>query len=251
MPTPKALASQWEKRFRDAASPDRAKLLQRFFQTGPGQYGEGDVFLGSYTVPQVRALAREGKDLGLDALAILLDSTYHEVRLFALIVLTERAKELKMQAERLELAEWTLAHREGINNWDLVDTCVPTLIGGVAPTDTWVGKIAKLLASKRLWDRRLAMVATCGWMRQGNLKACFSFAETLLPDTEDLMHKAAGWMLREAGKRDVTQLHWFLEENAAVMPRTMLRYAIERLSPPERARYLMARKRQVGYAGRV
>jgi 3-methyladenine DNA glycosylase AlkD len=151
-------------------------------------------------------------------------------------------KRTKAEKEKLKLARWTLAHREALNNWDLVDVSVPILIGGLPPTPEWTKTVRKLLISKRLWDRRIAMVSTLGWMRQGSLDACFLFAEQLLNDQEDLMHKAVGWMLREAGKRDRARLCLFLDHHAGQMPRTALRYALEHLPPSQRAFY-MARKR--------
>lgn len=215
----------------------KAVFAQRFFRTGVGEYGEGDQFLG-YTVPETRRLAREYRDLTPDELVALLASSWHEVRLLALVVATEQAKRVKTLAEREAWAEWTLAHREGINNWDLVDVSIPVLLGSVPPTPAWQIRYAALLTSTRLWDRRMAILATFGWMRQGECAPTFRYAERLLEDTQDLMHKAVGWMLREAGKRDESALRAFLQAHTPVMPRTMLRYAIERFSPDERAAYL-------------
>lgn len=219
----------------------KALIAQRFFRTGKGEYGEGDRFLG-YTVPKVRHFARGCRDLSRDEIAQLLDSPWHEVRLLALVVLTEQVRKMKVASEREEAAIWVLAHRQGINNWDLVDVSTPILLGGVPPTLSWQKRYRTLLSSPRLWDRRMGMLATFGWMRQGELVPTFVYAEILLCDKEDLMHKAVGWMLREAGKRDEGALKRFLEVHAARMPRTMLRYAIERLPSPERTKYLALKR---------
>lgn len=215
----------------------KALFTQRFFRTGVGEYGEGDQFLG-YTVPETRRLAREHRDLTSDELVALLASPWHEVRLLALVVATEQAKRVKTESEREAWAEWTLTNRAGINNWDLVDVSIPVLLGSVSPTAAWQKRYAALLTSERLWDRRMAILATFGWMRQGECAPTFAYAEQLLEDTEDLMHKAVGWMLREAGKRDEPALRAFLKRYTPVMPRAMLRYSIERFSAEERAAYL-------------
>lgn len=239
-----SIALSWEKRLRAEGSPQRSTTAQRFFRTGVGEYGEGDRFIG-VTVPRVRELAREAADLDLKTLEALLRSPWHEVRSFALIVITEQAKRLKTEAERMSRARWTLAHRSGINNWDLVDVSIPTLLGGIRPSPAWLQVISTLIPSERLWDRRMAMLATLGWMRQGDLDPCFLFAEKLLFEREDLMQKAVGWMLREAGKRDETRLRRFLDGYAVAMPRTTLRYALERLPSADRAFYMAKKKQRV------
>ncbi len=236
MATPLSAAA-WVKRLQAEGHPVRAKHAQRFFRTGPGEYGEGDRFLG-ITVPGLRFLAKEANALSRDALERLLASPWHEIRLFALIILTNQARRLKDPAAQAELAGWLFDRRAAINNWDLVDTSIPVIFGGWKPTPAWKRKMDALLRSKTLWDRRMAMLATFGWMRLGDLEPCFAYAERLLNDREDLMHKAAGWMLREAGKRDVGRLRALLDTHATVMPRTMLRYAIERLPEGERKGYL-------------
>lgn len=230
-------AAGWTKRLLAEGDPTRARHAQRFFRTGPGEYGQGDRFLG-ITVPGLRFLAREAKALPREALQGLLASPWHEIRLFALIILTNQARRLKDPAAQADLAAWLFDRRAAINNWDLVDTSIPVIFGGWTPTPAWKRKMDTLLRSKTLWDRRMAMLATFGWMRLGDLETCFAYAERLLNDREDLMHKAAGWMLREAGKRDVGRLRAFLDAHAAVMPRTMLRYALEKLPLAERKRYL-------------
>ncbi len=232
-----AIAKRLEARLKRGGNKEKARFAQRFFRTGPGEYGEGDQFLG-YTVPEIRLLARDAMTLTREDLAALLESPWHEVRLLALIVLTKQANRLKTLSARAELARWVLAHRAGINNWDLVDVSIPTLIGGVEPNVVWRKAMRDLLASPRLWDRRISILTTLGWMRQGVLAPVFTFAAECLRDQEDLMHKATGWMLREAGKWDETLLRQFLDRYRLKMPRTMLRYAIERFSPEERRTYL-------------
>ncbi|MBP7005881.1 DNA alkylation repair protein [Patescibacteria group bacterium] len=231
------LANTWETRLRAAGSPEKAHANAWFFKTGPGEYGEGDRFLG-LTVPQVRLFAGEAKDLSLKDLEKLLKSPWHEIRLFALIVLTNRAKRFKTDVERIALAEWLFARRATINNWDLVDTSIPTLFGGWKPSVSWKQRITKLLYAPSLWDRRMAILTTFGWMKLGDLDTCFEYAEATFTDKQDLMHKAVGWMLRETGKRDSERMRAFVEKQAQNMPRTTLRYAIEHWSKMDRLRVM-------------
>jgi len=231
-------AHDWEQRLLALGSPERAKGAAGFFRQAPGSYGEHDRFLG-ISVPVLRNLVKEGRDLSLDELATLLVSPWNEARLFACLALVARAKKMKLPEEQRSLAEWVLAHREGVNNWNLVDTLIPDTVGRVEPSEAWVKTIESLLTSPRLWDRRIAMLATLGWMRVfDRTDLVYRFTAHVLTDTEDLMHKAAGWMLREAGKRRPDELRAYLTQHASRMPRTMLRYAIERLSPEERKRWL-------------
>ena len=217
------------------ANPARAKLLQGFFKTGPGEYAEGDVFLG-LTVPQTRTIAKDCRELSLEDLAVLLESKYHEERLLALIVLVnqfERADDAGQKA----IYDFYLEHRARINNWDLVDVSAPRIVGGYLLTRprTMLHKLAK---SKSLWDRRIAIVATWWLIRGGDFEDCLRLCETLINDKHDLIHKACGWMLREVGKKDVTTLKRFLAIYKDKLPRTALRYAIERFEPGERRAYL-------------
>lgn len=237
------VATDWEQRLLVLGSPERAKGAARFFRQTPGSYAEHDRFLG-ISVPVLRRLAKEAQSqVSHDQLASLLASPWNEVRLFACLVLVARAKKRKLPEERRSLAEWALAHREGVNNWNLVDTLIPDTIGRVEPSEAWVKTIEPLLRSEWLWDRRLAVLATLGWMRVfDRTDLVYRFVSRVLQDEEDLIHKAAGWMLREAGKRRPDELRAYLAQYAARMPRTMLRYAIERLSPQERSAWL-AQKR--------
>lgn len=222
---------------RAAAEPDRVPQLERYFQAFPGGYGEGDEFLG-VRVPAARAVARRHAALPLDAAADLLRSPVHDERLVALLILARRA-ERGDEDERRVVLELYLANTSHINNWDLVDTSAPSVVGG------WVldhdeALLDALAGSDDLWERRIAIIATQRLIRADELDATFRLTERLMPDRHDLIHKACGWMLREAGKRDEPRLVAFVETHAAEMPRTMLRYAIERLPAEERSR-LMAR----------
>jgi 3-methyladenine DNA glycosylase AlkD len=225
------------KQLRAAATPDKATVLARFFKTGPGQYGDGDRFLG-VTVPEQRGIAKQARDLPFTEVEKLVGSPYHEARLTGFLVLTyafERADE----AGRREIHVFTLAQRAAMNNWDLVDVIAPVIIGGwllERPADRKL--LRKYAKSPDLWERRIAIVSTLAFIRAGDFADTLAISETLLGDRHDLIHKATGWMLREVGKRDVTVLRGFLEEHAARMPRTALRYAIERLPEAERRAWL-------------
>ncbi len=219
-------------------SRTRARELARFFKTGEGEYGEGDQFLG-LTVPTVRAQARRFMGLGQREVIELLKSPWHEVRLLALIVWVEQFKRGNpSRQEQIYRAYLKNAHR--VNNWDLVDVSAHEITGGWTlrhPTE--LKRIASLLGSKSLWERRIAMLTTLAWIRAGKYEVVTDFAARLLGDPEDLMHKATGWMLREMGKRDRERLTRFLRRHGSRMPRTMLRYAIERYSPRERKAWLL------------
>ncbi len=231
--------AQIRRALRAAGSPAKAQSSARFFKTGPGHYGEGDSFLG-VTVPEQRAIVATAKELPLKDIAALLASKIHEERLVACLLLAGRGKRAdKAQdgAELKRLAAFYWQHRAGINNWDLVDSSAEFVLGPYyfrrsrAP-------LFKRARSKRLWDRRSAVLATFHFIRQGDFKDTLRLAELLLEDEHDLIHKACGWMLREVGKRDVSVLRGFLMRHATRMPRTMLRYAIERLPPAERRKFM-------------
>lgn len=243
-PTPPA---QTAHAVRDAlaavADPDDAVFLQRFFKTGRGEYGEGDVFIG-VRVPQTRAVAKRFALLPLPELRALLDSPVHEHRLAALIVLNAafaRASRARTRddAERERLADFYLrAVRDGrVNNWDLVDASAEYVLGAFL-LDRPRGILDELAASPVLWERRVAVLATFAFLKAGDASTTLALAARLLDDPEDLMHKAVGWMLRETGKRvDRALLLGFLDEHAARMPRTMLAYATEHLDAATRAAY--------------
>jgi len=215
--------------------PARAAHSARYFKTGPGEYGEGDRFLG-IRVPEVRALARAHRGLPLDDVLGHLRSPWHEERLLALLVLVEQHRRGDAEArERLHRAY--LDHTRFVNNWDLVDTSAPQLVGAqLDPGD--LAPLEWLAASASVWERRIAVLATFHWIQRGVFGPTLHLADRLLADPHDLIHKAVGWMLREVGKRDPARHEAFLAERYRRMPRTMLRYAIERLPEARRRGYL-------------
>lgn len=221
-------------------NPEQAEILQRFFKTAPGEYGEGDVFVGVKVPPQ-RAIAREYSDLGLDEIDKLLASEVHEHRSVGLIILANRAKRAG-QSEAKQLYDFYLARTSRINNWDLVDLSCRDVVGGYLHMTHNPEPLGLLATSDLIWDRRIAIVSTWCFTKSDNLAPCFAIAEQLLDDREDLIHKAVGWMLREAGKRDEAALEAFLAEHASQMPRTALRYSIERMTPERRAYWRSQKK---------
>lgn len=226
--------NDWVRELESLASPEKARLLQRFFKTGPGQYGEGDVFLG-IPVPLIRASAKKHKDITLDDCAEMLRDARHEVRLAALIWLVGAFRRGNQHAELAY--NLYMSHRARINNWDLVDTTASPIAGAwLYARDRSV--LHELTRSERLWDRRIAVVATHFFIKRGDFGDTLCMCSGLLADPEDLMHKACGWMLREVGKQDVDVLRDFLGAYAHRMPRTLLRYAIERLPEAERQAWL-------------
>ncbi len=222
------------------AKPSYAANLQRFFKTGPGEYGAGDIFRG-IRVPALRQLAPHYDSLPLTALLRLLRSKFHEDRLFALLLLVRRF-ERGDEADRHRLLAVYLRHTRHINNWDLVDLSAPNIVGAWVAAHGSRGLLEKLVRSPLPWERRIAMVATFASIRMNRHTLTLALARKLLRDPEDLLHKATGWMLREVGKRDQAALTAFLDRHAASMPRTMLRYAIERFPEAERMRYLHCKR---------
>ncbi len=218
-----------------AASPAKAAVLQRFFKTGPGQYGEGDIFLG-ITVPVQRRIAA-GYQLELPDIARLLADEIHEHRLCALFILEARFRKAGPD-EQGAIARFYLEQAERVNNWDLVDLSADKILGRyLLNRDRAV--LYELAASENLWRRRIAVIATFAFIKNGEWRDTFALAELLLDDRRDLIHKAVGWMLREVGKRvSEEKLEEFLKINHRRMPRTMLRYAIERLNEQKRKFYL-------------
>ncbi len=218
---------------RKKGSKAKAAVCRSFFKTGPGQYGEGDEFLG-VTVPETRAIAEKHAYLPLVDLKRLLDSPIHEDRLLALVILGDRFEKTKDEA----LVRFYLKNRARVNNWDLVDTSAYKILGRHCQTIGNADRMRGLLRSKHHWDRRIAIVATFAFIKAKNVSLTHEFAEALLGDEQDLMHKATGWMLREAGKVDERGLRRFLDKHGKRMPRTMLRYAIEKFPKSERLKIL-------------
>jgi 3-methyladenine DNA glycosylase AlkD len=220
---------------RALGSPERAKHSLRFFRTGPGEYGEGDKFFG-LSVPEMRAIAKQHRDLAHEEVLELLQSPWHEDRLVALLLLVDGYKRGDdNQRQRIHRAY--LANTRRINNWDLVDMSAGQVVGGHLDAAE-ISLLEKLARSKDLWERRIAIVATFHFIKERQLTPTLRIAGMLLHDTHDLIHKAVGWMLREVGKKDRAVLDAFLAKHYREMPRTMLRYAIERHPEPTRKRYL-------------
>ncbi len=215
--------------------PERARNLQRYFRSGKGQYGAGDVFAG-LRVPEVRRLARAYRHLTPDEITGLLRSDYHGARLMALVLLADRFRR-GTDGERAVIYGRYLAHTRWINNWDLVDISARHIVGA------WLmnrdrAPLYRLAQSDSLWERRIAIIATQAFIRDHDFADTLKIAELLRDDPHDLIHKAVGWMLREVGKRDRATAEEFLRRHHRHMPRTMLRYAIEKFPPDLRRRYL-------------
>lgn len=217
------------------ADPEKAKILSRFFKTGKGQYGEGDVFLG-IVVPKQRTVAKKYSGLPLRDIGRLLTSEIHEHRLVALIILANAYKNADTE-DRERIVDFYLKQARNINNWDLVDLSAPNILGEyLLNKDRTV--LYRLAGSKNLWERRIAIMSTFAFIRKNDFKYTLRISELLLNDSHDLIHKAAGWMLREVGKRDLKAEEDFLERHYSLMPRTMLRYAIERFGAEKRRMFL-------------
>jgi 3-methyladenine DNA glycosylase AlkD len=228
-------ASEIQARLRTLGNPEAAAFAARYFRTGPGEYGEGDIFLG-LRAKVMHALAKEYQSLAHDEVLMLLRSEVHEDRLLALLILVRQT--LKSDdALRKRIYHLYLDHTRFVNNWDLVDCSARELVGRyLADKSRW--PLDRLAASKMIWERRISIIATGYFIRQGNFADTLRIAEHLLGDRADLIHKATGWMLREVGKRNEPLLEEFLRRHAQAMPRTMLRYAIERFPVEKRKAFL-------------
>lgn len=217
------------------STPQKKEFLPYFFKTGEGQYGEGDKFLG-VVVPDTRKVAKKYKELPFSEIENLLNNEYHECRLCALLILVERFKKAS-DDDRKKIFDFYLAHTNRINNWDLVDLSAKDIVGEYL-IDKDRSVLYDLVKSQLLWEQRIAIVSTYAFIRRGDLYDTFLLSEKLLDHKHDLMHKAAGWMLREMGKKDLNMLRAFLDNHHKQMPRTMLRYSIEKLDKSERAHYM-------------
>jgi 3-methyladenine DNA glycosylase AlkD len=218
-----------------AATPERAAGAARYFKTGPGEYGEGDVFIG-VTVPMLRRIALRYKTLSLDELERLLESKEHEYRAVALEILVAQHRRGD-EALRREILDLYLRNTQHINNWDLVDLSCRDIVGDHLRTGARK-LLVKLAKSDSIWERRIAMISTMTLVRTGQMDDAFRVADMLLDDQHDLIHKAIGWVLREAGGKDRSALVSFLNQHYRRLPRTALRYAIEHFSAEERKRML-------------
>ena len=210
------------------SNEEKKIVLPRFFKTGKGQYGEGDKFLG-VTVPNIREVAKEYKDVSIDILKELIHSPWHEMRMCALIILVNNSK----KSVTKETFDFYLSQTNHINNWDLVDLSAPQIVGQYLLNKNR-DILYKLAESELLWDNRIAIVSTLTFIRNNDLDDTYKLSLKIMNHKHDLMHKAIGWMLREAGKRDTKRLYDFVMEHKSVMPRTMLRYSIEKFDKETR-----------------
>lgn len=218
-------------------SPEKAAHLSRFFKTGPGEYGEGDCFLG-VIVPQTRKIAKANKAMPLDEVQLLLGSQWHEVRLCALLILVCRFQDRKTKEEEREaIFRFYLKNARRCNNWDLVDLSCRDIVGEYL-IDRDRSILYTLAASENLWEQRIAIVSTYAFIRHSDFTDTLALSEKLMRHKHDLIHKAIGWMLREVGKKDRSVLTAFLEQHAPHLPRTALRYAIEHYTEEERQYFL-------------
>jgi 3-methyladenine DNA glycosylase AlkD len=224
-----------KRELRKCGSKEKARLLQGFFKTGKGEYAEGDIFIG-VNVPDTRSISRKCVGLSKSEVLELLRSRIHEERLLALLVLIERFKEAG-RIEKEEIFRLYLENSRHINNWDLVDLSAPRIAGAFL-NDKDKRLLYDLAGSRVIWERRIAIISTLYFIKQGKFRETLNISSMLLADKEDLIHKAVGWMLREVGKLDLEAEERFLKKYAASMPRTMLRYAIERFPESKRRHYL-------------
>ncbi len=227
---------QLEQELRDYTNIKKAKVLQKFFQTGEGEYGQGDKFLG-IQVPEQREIVKKYYNLSLDDLQILLDSKVHEKRLIALLILMHKYKKSR-ENQRYEILDFYLKNTKNINNWDLVDLSCGEIVGNFL-LDKNRDILYKLANSNLLWDRRIAIISTFSFIKENQFQDTLKISEILINDEQDLIQKAVGWMLREVGKRNQAVLEKFLQKHCKVMPRTMLRSAIEKFSEPTRDKYMV------------
>lgn len=217
------------------ANKEKAAISARFFKTGPGEYGEGDIFVG-IIVPEAREIARQFRDVPMPDIKKLLRSTIHEERIIALFILIFQYQKAT-PGQQKNIVDWYLAHTRYINNWDLVDCSAHKILGAYLLDKP--KKILKTLArSPLIWERRIAIITTYAFIQKNHFDPTLDMAQILLNDTHDLIHKAVGWMLREVGKKSQKTEENFLQKYYQYMPRTMLRYAIEKFPPAKKAFYM-------------
>ena len=217
------------------ADPKKSKILARFFKTGKGEYGKGDIFLG-ITVPNQRKVATKHSALPLKDIQTLLDSKIHEYRLTSIFILVAKYKKADSEGKK-EIVDFYLKNTKNINNWDLIDSSAPYILGNYL-LDKDKSILYTLAKSASLWERRIAMLSTYAFIRNNEFEDALKIAEILRDDKQDLIHKAVGWMLREVGNRDLEAEECFLQKHCKKMPRTMLRYAIEKFEDDKRKAYL-------------
>ncbi len=229
---------EFRKRIKEKSNKQQAKSLQWFFKTGAGEYGEGDVFAG-IKMPVQRKIVKEFKNLNYDDIRELVGSKIHEERMIGFLILLGKY-EKGDENEKENVFKFYIRNRKGINNWDLVDISAPKIVG-----EHLLNRDKKLLYkfahSKNLWERRIAILSTFTFIRAGKFENTFKISDILLNDDQDLIHKAVGWMLRETGKKDLSAEEQFLKQRYKKMPRTMLRYAIEKFPEVKRKKYLLSK----------
>jgi len=233
------MLSQLEQELKKQENPKKARLLQGFFKTGKGEYGEGDIFLG-IVVPEQRKIAKKFSHLNLNDLQKLLETKIHEKRLITLLILLiqyKKAKKEKNEKQKEEIFNFYLKNTKNINNWDLVDLSCRDIIGNFL-LDKNKSLLYTLAKSLSLWERRISVISTFEFIRYNQFDDSIKLAELLLHDKHDLIHKAVGWVLREVGKKDKQVLLDFINQHYKIMPRTMLRYSLEKLSRNERDFYM-------------
>ena len=228
-------ARQVEKTLREKINPEKAAFYPRFFKTGKGEYGEGDKFLG-VVVPDQRAIARQSRGIPLDELEKLLDSKWHECRLTSLYILADQYSRAKTESERKEIYQFYIRKIDQVNNWDLVDASCHKIVGPYL-WERGRQPLIRMAKARHLWKNRIAIVSTYYFIKRDDLGTTLDVAGILVDHPHDLIHKAAGWMLRELGKQNEPLMLGFLREYPD-MPRTMLRYAIEKLPKAQRKRIL-------------
>jgi 3-methyladenine DNA glycosylase AlkD len=233
------MLEQLDKRLKELENLKKAKILQGFFKTGKGEYGEGDIFLG-LVMGQNRLLAKEFKDLDLDKIQKLLETNIHEKRMIAVLILVDKFNTAKKKEDKNVMKavyNFYLKNAKRINNWDLVDLSAPHIVGGfLLEKDKAI--LYDLVKSDNLWERRISILGPFAFIRANDFEDALKISELLLEDKHDLIHKAVGWMLREIGKKDVEVLKEFLKKHYQNMPRTMLRYSIEKFPEDTRKKYL-------------
>jgi 3-methyladenine DNA glycosylase AlkD len=242
-----SLLTSLKKELRALGTPERARLCAWFFKTAPGQYGEGDIFIG-ITVPAQRATAKKYGNLSLSDIEKLLQSQEHEFRLTALILLVAKYKQAERsnsKKSQKQIFSLYLKNTKSVNNWDLVDSSASYIVGtylATCPATERMRTLMRLAKSKLLWDRRIAMISTLAFISKGHHAEAIAIATILVDDKHELIQKAVGWMLREIGKRASLEAELsFLHKYGATMPRTTLRYAIEKFPKHERQMYLALR----------
>lgn len=241
MPHQKLTAQQVIAALKKINNPTKAKILARFFKTGPGEYGEGDIFWG-ITVPEQRLIAKQYILLDLTEIEQLLKNPVHEIRLTAALILVEKFNKSKDNSELKNILDFYLNNIESFNNWDLVDLSAPKIIGSYLVKNPAHKKLlSNLSKNPNLWVRRVAMVANLTLIRNGDCQTTMNLAPKYLKEKHDLLHKATGWLLREVGKHEEKLLLVFLDQYASQMPRVMLRYSLEKLPQAVRLKYLNAK----------